>query len=119
MKRLSLCLLCFCLLLSGCTRPPEAESVTGFYFDTVISITAYGASAALLGDALALCGHYEALLSKTRAGSDVWKINHAEGGRTPISDDTRAILETALHYGDLSGGKFDVTIAPVSALWDF
>jgi len=36
-----------------------------------------------------------------------------------VSDVTVEILRTALQVSEMSGGVFDVTIAPVSTLWDF
>ena len=114
-------LLAALFLCTGCSGekiPPKLSEV-GFYLDTVITLTAYTEDKQILKDALQECGRYEQLLSKTVEGSDVWKINHAEGAPVEVSDDTIAILQCAKKIGDLSGGAFDVTIAPVSALWDF
>ncbi len=114
-------LLAVLFLCTGCSGekiPPKLSEV-GFYLDTVITLTAYTEDKQILKDALQECGRYEQLLSKTVEGSDVWKINHAEGAPVEVSDDTIAILQCAKKIGDLSGGAFDVTIAPVSALWDF
>jgi thiamine biosynthesis lipoprotein len=36
-----------------------------------------------------------------------------------VSDDTIELLDTARQVSELSGGVFDVTIAPVSTMWDF
>jgi thiamine biosynthesis lipoprotein len=36
-----------------------------------------------------------------------------------ISDDLSQIMDKALYYCKLSEGRFDITIAPVSSLWDF
>lgn len=143
MKKIYLWLLCLLLLLGGCqpaatlttesspaavaatddttavNADQERLSTVGFYFDTVVTIITYGAEEALLDEALAQCEKYEALLSKTVEGSDVWKINHADGQPVEVSGDTRLILETALEVAAASGGKLDVTIAPVVALWDF
>ena len=94
-------------------------STVGLYFDTVVTIVTYDVEESVLDQALEECAKYEALLSKTVEGSDVWKINHAEGQPVTVSDDTRVILETALELGDASGGRLDVTIAPVVSLWDF
>lgn len=119
--------------LSGCqpqgTAGPTASSTVpaglpkqsrvGFFFDTVITIEAYTDDETILDDALAECQRYDDLLSKTKEGSDVWNINHAEGARTAVSQDTRDIIEKALAYSELSGGKFDITIEPCVALWDF
>ena len=114
-------LLAALFLCTGCSveKIPPKLSEVGFYLDTVITLTAYTEDKQILKDALQECGRYEQLLSKTVEGSDVWKINHAEGAPVEVSDDTIAILQCAKKIGDLSGGAFDVTIAPVSALWDF
>ena len=97
----------------------EKESAVGFYLDTVVTLTAWVDDPQVLQDALQECGRYEALLSRTVEGSDVWNINHAQGKPVTVSDDTLEILECAKKVSDLSGGLFDVTIAPVSTLWDF
>lgn len=107
--------------LAGCQTAPARtkQSATGFYFDTVIVMTVYWQDAAPLDAAMERCAYYEGLLSKTVEGSDVWNINHAGGERVQVSEDTRDILEKALDYAKRSDGKFDITIAPCVALWDF
>ncbi len=95
------------------------ESRVGFYLDTVVTLTAYTDHPELLENALKECDRYEQMLSRTIEGSDVWKINHAEGKAVTVSPETAEILRTAIQVGEMSGGSFDVTIAPVSVLWDF
>ena len=97
----------------------EKKSAVGFYLDTVITLTAYVEDAAVLDDALAECGRYERMLSRTIEGSDVWNLNHAGGTPVEVSDDTLAILDVARQVSERSDGAFDVTIAPVSTMWDF
>lgn len=97
----------------------EKQSVVGFYLDTVITLTAYVDDTQVLNDALKECGRYERLLSRTIEGSDVWKLNHAAGEPVEVSDDTIAILQAARQVSERSDGAFDVTIAPVSTMWDF
>ena len=97
----------------------KKESVVGFYLDTVITLTAYVESPSVLEDALKECGRYENLLSRTIEGSDVWRVNHARGAAVEVSQDTIDILEIARQVSELSGGAFDVTVAPASTLWDF
>ena len=106
------------LTVSACAGA-EKESAVGFYLDTVVTLTAWVDDPQVLQDALQECGRYEALLSRTVEGSDVWNINHAQGKPVTVSDDTLEILECARQVSALSGGLFDVTIAPVSTLWDF
>lgn len=95
------------------------QSRVGYFFDTVITIEAYTDDESILDDAMAECQRYDDLLSKTTEGSDVWKINHANGERVAVSQDTRDIIEKALEYSELSDGRFDITIEPCVALWDF
>ena len=108
------------LSLGGCAAAKqEKQSVVGFYLDTVIMLTAYVEDTAVLNDGLEECGRYERLLSRTVEGSDVWRINHAKGAGVEVSKETVEILEAARQVSELSDGAFDVTIAPVSTMWDF
>ena len=80
-------LMALTLLLGGCsaqqaggetpTTPPAAAATVdpaekttgvGFYFDTVVTITLYGADDALMEDIWAACKRYENMLSKTVEG---------------------------------------------------
>ena len=95
------------------------ESRVGYYLDTVITLTAYTDHPELLEAALEHCGELERKLSRTIEGSDVWNINHAEGKTVTVSPETVEILQTAIRVSEMSGGVFDVTIAPASTIWDF
>ena len=109
------------LMNGGCAAekiPPKLSEV-GFYLDTVITMTAYVEDKQVLKDAMNECGRYEQILSRTVEGSDVWRINHAKGEPVEVSEDTMNILRCAQEIGDQSGGAFDVTIAPVSTMWNF
>lgn len=116
-------LLCFTLSLSltGCSASSaQPFSKTGFYFDTVISLTCYGNDAeAVLNEAFELCGHYENLLSYTKEGSDIWNINHANGQPVTVDSETASLLQTALYWSEKTDGLIDPTITPISRLWNF
>lgn len=122
-KSLIALIVCFALLLTGCgsnkSKAAEQQSRVVFYFDTVITITAYTNDKKLMDKVEEECRRYENLLSKTVEGSDVWNINHAEGKRVKVSEETRGLIEKALHYSKLSGGIFDISIEPCVSLWDF
>ena len=116
---LALCAACL-LMLPGCKGArAEKQTAVGFYLDTAVMLTAYVEDSSVLQDALEECGRYERLLSRTVEGSDVWRINHAEGESVEVSQETLDILDAARQVSELSGGVFDVTIAPASTLWDF
>ena len=107
------------LPLSACKGEVTQQSQVVFYFDTVTTINIYTNDNDLLSDVEQECLRYENLLSKTVEGSDVWNINHAEGARIPVSDETRELILLALEYSRLSDGRFDITVEPCVALWDF
>lgn len=141
MKRIGcrlLALMLAALLLTGCAaREPAAGGVQetllpaasaagaektagyGWYFDTLVTLTLYGADETAMKDALAECARYENLLSKTIEGSDVWRINHANGEAVTVSAETWEILRRAREISAASDGAFSITIAPISAMWDF
>ncbi len=118
MRRILLCILALTLLLPlGCRRE-TAHSASFLACDTVVTITAY-APQTVVNDAERVAADYEKLFSKTVEGSDVWKLNHANGEPVEVDAETAALLRLAVEIGEASGGAFDVTIAPASALWDF
>lgn len=107
-------------VLTGCFAAKEPISESGFYLNTAITITLYDSqNTALLEGAFALCEAYEKQLSRTIPGSDVWNINHSNGAPTAVSEDTAALIRTALEYCSLTDGAIDITVAPLSDLWDF
>ena len=114
-KIISLNLSLVLLMLCGCT--PQENKATRFLLDTVVTLTAACDSKTLDG-AFLLCEEYERLLSRTIEGSDVYTLNNSEGF-VEVDEHTKNIIEKSIYYGDLSNGKFDITIYSVSSLWDF
>lgn len=121
---LLLALLLLALGLGGCAaeaKPTilEKATATGFYFDTVVTLTIYGGPEGLTDELLAACGRYEQLLSKTIDTSDVSRINHAQGETVTVDAETWQILKRAKEISELTEHAFSVTIAPLTAMWDF
>lgn len=117
----SLCLMTGCVPASDSTDPIVVE---GFFFDTVISVSVDMEGVSVSGDELRsevldLCAHYENLLSRTVEGSDVSRINSAGGAPVEVDPETAGLISLALSYCADTQGLFDITIAPVSSLWDF
>lgn len=124
-KRLVCLLLLLTLLLTGCTaqskenEPDAATSTatdpnvrttgTGFYFDTVVTFTLYGADATLMDDLQSACRRYENLLSRTIADSDVGRINAAGGETVTVDPETAHILTRALEISRMTDEAFCVT----------
>lgn len=113
---------------TGCASNTETEPVTkeSYYFDTVCSISIYDMedmsqenAEKVINKAFKLCSHYEDLLSKTKKGSDIWRVNHANGRPVKCSSETIEIVKKGIHYGKLSDGAFDITIGKAEDLWDF
>jgi thiamine biosynthesis lipoprotein len=105
----------------GSTGTVEKTNKTAFVLDTSCTITIYGGSRAdnekLLEGCFALCEEYENLLSTTRETSDIYKLNHRQ--TDSVSEETAALLQKGLDYGARTGGAFDITIEPLSSLWNF
>ena len=105
------------LLLTGCA--PQTPEATGqiFAMDTVMDFYAVGEEAeTVLTAAAQEINRLEALLSRTRLGSDVDALNRH--GSTVLSDETAALLGAALEYCEMTGGAFDITIAPLVDAWN-
>ena len=92
--------------------------VSGEYFDTLNTITA-DCEPHILREAMELCAFYDARLSKTIPGTDVWNINHADGKTVTVGRDAFVVLETAASLYAASEGAFNVAVGPVIELWRF
>ena len=105
---------------SGTHQASEPVSETRLMLDTVCTITIHEPNdKSLLAAAFDICADYEALLSTTVEGSDIWRINHAGGAPVTVSEQTARVISVGLDYGKLSDGMFDITIGRLSTLWDF
>ena len=114
-KIVSLNLALILLTLCGCST--QSAQATQFLFDTVVTLKAQCDEQTLNG-AFLLCAEYEKLLSRSVESSDVALLNASEG-ELEVSEHTTNIIERSLYYSNLTDGKFDITVYPVSALWDF
>ena len=108
----------FALFLSACGQTAAKKTEQAFALDTLVSVTYYRAAdrAAAL-EALALCRDYELVFSRTDPRSELYRLN--EAGRMAVSPALREVLALALSYCEESGGRYDVTMGAVSALYDF
>ncbi len=124
MKKFHIRLLLFCIVITsiftGCGKSNEPISKTGVYFDTVISVTLYdSAYSSQLEECFSMAEKYENLFSAKKEGTDIWRINHSQGQRVTVDDETIAILEEGIAYSKASNGTFDITVGALSDLWDF
>lgn len=124
MRRICVFILTAVLCLSICACSASGSkakkfSQTEFILGTVVTLTVYDDDESSLDGAFRLCRDYENMLSSTVEGSDVWRINHAEGKSVTVSSETAELIRLSIEYSELTGGAFDITIAPLSALWNF
>ena len=98
-------------------------STTNYYLDTVNQITLINtrklkAEKALKGvDKLILKINNE--MSMQLPGSELSKINANAGIRpTKVSDDIYYVIKKSIHYSDLTKDTFDVTVGPLTSLWN-
>ena len=106
---------------------------TSFHLDTICKITVYSMEGlegmseeeqkkevlSVITDAFKLCDEYENILSKTKEGTDIYRINHAGGEAVEVSEAAIEVIRKGIEYGQLSGGAFDITIGAVTDMWDF
>ena len=92
-------------------------SRTEYMLDTVITISADDKKA--VDAAFDEVARLEKLLSAYIPESDVARINSsAAGEKTQVSAETAYLLKKAYEYNALTDGAFDISIKPVSDLWN-
>lgn len=130
-----LSLLCLTVLLvntlTGCQGKKQDEAWDGSYItdsrfllNTIVQLTLYDSKDTnILEGAFDVCARYEDVYSRTLDTSELYKLNNRtlpeKDGKYTVSDDLAELVGKALYYSKLSNGAFDLSIAPVSSLWDF
>ena len=100
------------------STPSGPVSKSSFKLDTIVTITFYdGSDISLIDECFKLCDYYEGMFSRTIPTSEVSKLNSAK--TITASEEMLELLTLSLKYCELSKGIFDISIAPVSSLWDF
>ena len=103
---------------SACGQKAAATTEQRFFLDTIVTVTYYrGADRGAVLEALDLCREYELVFSRTDPESELYRLNAS--GSMAVSPALREVLEMALDYCAQSGGRYDITLGAVSALYDF
>ena len=112
-------------LLTGCSAPPEAQTLQGYAMGTTWSVRFV-----MPEDALAMEGLREDIeealdtvdrqMSTYRDDSDLTRFNNLSAGESVIVPEEFAmVLEASFELADQTGGYFDPTIGPLVNLWGF
>ncbi|MBO5898939.1 MAG: FAD:protein FMN transferase [Clostridia bacterium] len=119
-KRLCCLLLSFLVLTLTACAPTVSERVL-WHMDTAITVRLYGdadATEPALSAADDLLDTLDAQLSATDESSPIARFNASTDGRdVAFHKDTLALIEQALDISRATNGAFDITTAPLSALW--
>ena len=102
---------------TGCTTPVQHQSE--FVLGTICTITLYNdGKLQVYQDIFARLRNIENLMSVFIEGSDVDRINKAAGiEAVRVHPDVFHVIESSVHYAELSDGIFDLTVGPLVALW--
>ena len=105
-------------------RPKKTEPISrsDFLLNTFVTVTLYDTEEeSLLDSCIDLCRTYENRFSKTISTSEIYRMNHRKPEETTftVSPETADMIREGLEYSRLSDGAFDITIEPLSSLWNF
>lgn len=96
----------------------NSQGRTVFAMDTVIELTVYSSKDAskLLDSCESLICDIEDSVSKTKANSDVYRLNAT--GSAVCSDVTLALINESIKFSLATQRAFDITLAPLIEFWN-
>ncbi|MDD3839034.1 MAG: FAD:protein FMN transferase [Clostridia bacterium] len=107
------------ITISACTNQKQIKR-QDFAMGTAVDIEVYGVNAEkAVQKVFEKINEIDRLMGVNIQDSDVSKINKMSG-ISPVKVDrqTLYVMQKAVHYSQLSDGKFDVSIQPLVELWD-
>lgn len=107
------------VLLAACNRKSsQPVMVSDFLFNTYISITVYDEDyTPLLKEALEMCREYEQIFSRTLNTSDLFILN-SQKSVSNTDEDLYQLIKNAIYYCELTEGSLDISIEPLTSLWN-
>ena len=125
MKKLILSIvLILVIILNGCTfnTASTVHAAEGIYFNTYVSVKLFGCgSKEIAKAAIELCSYYEKIFSRTMENSTLFALN--EEGALSINkkeDEVLAdIVKQSLVFSKKTSGGLDITVEPLTSLWNF
>lgn len=113
------------ILLMGLTscsaaspRVPWAPPENRFLLDTVCTLTLpQGTAPELYEKVFDEVEELENTLSAHRENSEIRRLSRRGDEALPVSEETADLVKASLEISRLSGGLFDISIAPLAALW--
>jgi thiamine biosynthesis lipoprotein len=114
------------VFLTGCTSKDNSEPVSrsAFMMGTLVKLTIHDPhfkDETVFDRAFARIAEIESKMTINAEGgeSEIVRLNNFAGQDfLQLSSDTFYVLKKAVHYSEISGGKFDVTIGPLVKLWN-
>ncbi|MCL2833808.1 MAG: FAD:protein FMN transferase [Treponema sp.] len=105
-------------VLAGCQKAEPSQSE--FVLATLCTVTLYDkGNDKVYRDVFDRLTEIENRMSVHIETSDIYLINQSAGIEpVKVHDDVYKVIETAVHYSDLSDGAFDITVEPLVSLWD-
>lgn len=110
-------------ILAGCGQGQLVKE-TRLVMDTFCEISCYGQdrdkAIAAMDDAFKEMQRIERVFSKFDENSEVSNINRSRGlEKIGISKEVFNLTRESIYYSRISGGAFDITVAPLMELWGF
>ncbi len=112
-------------ILSACSQNKQMNNEPiremTFALGTIIDIAVFNKKdEKALKTAIDKINNYNQIFNSHISDSEVSTFNQLSANTPyPLSDDLNTVIDTAINFSKLSDGLFDITIYPVSHLWQF
>jgi len=115
--KLWLSLILVAVIILGVIFSDRGYSKSEFLMDTVVSVTAYGKNAKCgVEKALIRISEIDKKFNSHNRESEVYKINSRKKTEN-IDDEVYSLLKKSVEFSAVTDGAFDITLKPVSDLW--
>ena len=112
-----ICAVAAILVFQKQAAPYDLTEKTNIAMDTIVGVKLYGAPSGSEAEAaMNVVTGLEGVISRYKEGSDVYRLNKTGKCKSTLLP---VVLTQCKAIEEGSGGKFDLSVGAVSALWDF